>query len=70
MAFEAKRGKGRHRSYTTENAVSDVTQEELKGFHVQIPLSLHTSFKSKAAGNGEKMKDIVNKLIREYIEKY
>ncbi len=69
MAFKAKTGTGKHRSHTTDDALQELTKEELKGFHVQLPTNLHTAFKIKTAGQGVKMKDIIIKLVTDYVEK-
>ena len=69
MAFKAKTGEGRHRSHTTDEALKELTKEELKGFHIKLPAELHTAFKIKTASNGEKMTEAVIQLIREYVEK-
>jgi hypothetical protein len=68
MAFKAKTGKNKHRNHNTDEALKELTREELKGFHVQLPTDLHTAFKMKAAGNGEKMKDAIVRMVREYAE--
>jgi len=69
MALKAKTNKNRHRSHTTDKAIEELTKEELKGFHVQLPASLHAAFKAKTATNSEKMKEVIVKLIQEYVEK-
>lgn len=69
MAFKAKTGKKSHRSHATEEAVKEMNKEPMKGFHVTIPASLHTAFKTKTATNGESMKDVLLKLITGYVEK-
>ncbi len=69
MAFKAKTGKEKHRSHTTDEAIRELTKEELKGFHVQLPAELHTAFKMKVASNGGKMKDVIIQLVNGYVEK-
>ncbi len=69
MAFEAKKGGGRHRSRNTDEAIEELTREELTGFHLQIPKALHTAFKIKAVSNGETMKEAVERMIKGYVEK-
>ncbi|MCH9659472.1 MAG: hypothetical protein K0U54_01030 [Bacteroidetes bacterium] len=69
MAFKAKTGKDKHTSHTTQDAIKELTKEELKGFHIQLPVKLHTDFKSKVASNGEKMKDVIIKMVQEYVGK-
>jgi hypothetical protein len=69
MAFKAKTGEKKHRSHTTDAAVRELTKEELKGFHVQLPANLHTDFKMRAASNGENMKDAIIRMVKEYVHK-
>jgi len=69
MAFKAKTGKNKHRNHNTDEALKELTKDELKGFHVQLPTDLHRDFKMKAAENGEKMKDVVVRMVREYSDK-
>ncbi len=69
MVFKAKTGSGKHRSHTTDDALQELTKEELKGFHVQLPASLHTAFKIKTASKGEKMKNVIIKMVTDYVEK-
>ncbi len=68
MAFKAKE-KGKRRNHNTEEAIAEVKKESIKGFHVQLPASLHTALKIKASSNGENMKNIVTRLITNYVEK-
>jgi len=70
MPFEAKKkGAGRHRSRNTDEAIEELTKEELTGFHMKIPKTLHTAFKIKATINGETMKDAVERMIKGYVDK-
>jgi hypothetical protein len=67
--LKAKTGKDRHRSRNTEEAIEELTKEDLTGFHMQVPKTLHTAFKIKAASNGETMKSAVLRMILKYVQK-
>lgn len=69
MAFKAKTGKNKHRNHNTDDALKVLTKVELKGFHVQLPVDIHTEFKMKAAKNGEKMKDAIIRMVKDYTGK-
>jgi hypothetical protein len=45
-------------------------EEEIKRLNVNLPISLHNSFKAATAARGENMTDILLEFIRNYVDKY
>jgi hypothetical protein len=42
--------------------------EDLTTLTYQLPKSTHQAFKAKVAGKGEKMKDVIEAMIKDYLE--
>jgi len=45
-------------------------QEKIKRLNVNLPVTLHNSFKAATAARGENMTDILVEFIRNYVDKY
>jgi hypothetical protein len=45
-------------------------EEEIKRLNVNLPISLHNSFKAATAARGENMTDVLVEFIRNYVDKY
>lgn len=43
------------------------TDEPMKRFNVEIPVSLHTALKVKASGEGRNLKDVAMELFEGYL---
>ncbi len=69
MAFKAKTGENRHRSHTTDEAIKELTKEELKLLNVRIPAKLHKEFKMKVLENGEDMTTALTNFIERYVDR-
>ena len=68
MSFEAKKGENKHRSYTVDKAIIEVTKVDNVGLNINIPKNKRAIFKAKTAMNGDTMQDIIIKAIDSYIE--
>lgn len=68
MALKAKIGTKKHRSYKTDEAITEATKEEIVGLNINIPKNIRTLFKAKTATNNETMQDVLIKAICRYIE--
>ncbi len=42
--------------------------EDLTTLTYQLPKATHLAFKAKVAGKGEKMKDVIEAMIKDYLE--
>jgi hypothetical protein len=51
-------------------SISKQQVEGVKRLNINIPFSIHNSFKAATAARGENMTDVLWKSIEEYIEKY
>jgi len=68
MAFEAKKGKNKHRSYTVDQAIVEATKDDNVGLNINISKAKRAAFKAKTALKGDTMQDIVIKAINRYLE--
>jgi hypothetical protein len=68
MAFKAKVGKNKHRSYTTDEAIVEATKVDMVGLNINIAKNKRAAFKAKTAIKGDTMQDIIIKAIDSYIE--
>lgn len=69
MAFKAKTNSNKHKSYTVQDAINEVTKDELVGLNVRISIKKRAVFKAKSATNNESMQDVILRAIDSYIEK-
>lgn len=69
MALKAKTGNLKHRSYKTDEAITEATKEQMVGLNINIPKNIRNLFKAKTATNSETMQDVLIKAIYRYIEK-
>jgi hypothetical protein len=51
-------------------SISKQQVEGVKRLNINIPFSIHNSFKAATAARGENMTDVLLKSIEEYVEKY
>lgn len=68
MALKAKIGNLKHRSYKTDEAITEATKEQMVGLNINIPKNIRNLFKAKTATNSETMQDVLIKAIYRYIE--
>lgn len=68
MAFKAKTGTKKHRSYTTDEAITEATKEDMVGLNINISKQKRALFKAKTATNSETMQDVILEAINRYIE--
>lgn len=68
MAFEAKKGKNKHRSYTVDQAIIEATRDDNVGLNINISKSKRAAFKAQTALKGDTMQDIIIKAINRYLE--
>lgn len=68
MAFKAKIGTKKHRSYTTDEAIVEAIKEDMVGLNINISKQKRSLFKAKAATNGQTMQDVISEAITRYIE--
>jgi len=57
-----------HRSRTLDDAIKDVKKVDEAPLMNKIPKDLHTKFKIKVAENGTNMKEVLIKLISDYVD--
>jgi hypothetical protein len=50
--------------------IAKIKEEEIKRLNVNLPASLHNTFKAATAARGENMTDILVEFIRNYVDKY
>jgi phage replication-related protein YjqB (UPF0714/DUF867 family) len=68
MAFKAKIGTEKHRSYTTDEAIVEATKEDMVGLNINISKQKRALFKAKTATNSKTMQDVILEAITRYIE--
>ena len=56
-----------HRNPNKERLLSDVAKEETKRLNANIPISLHTKIKIRAAEEGRDMTELVIDALGEYL---
>jgi len=54
---------------TEKKIISNKKKEKVFQARVRLPESLHRAFKAKCATEGQKITDVLEKLIRSYIGK-
>ena len=66
MALEAK--KNRRTSDEKNRVLNEVVQEDMKRLNVDIPASLHTRLKMRAAREGTTIRELAKQMLLTYLE--
>lgn len=64
----ASRGPSRHPQAEAVREAAAETDEPKKQIHAFIPASLHRAFKLKAVGEGRSMNEVMEGLMRGYVD--